>query len=130
MEGGNSRSGVDAPGLVMLVADQILGLSLPHSTVRQLGVGKEVKRVSLMPGDILFFRPTSMPRHVGVYLGAQDFLHAWPSDGVSTARLDEPYWNGAYWVGRRVLALQASESDIDTTSEDSQTRPIKRRIGW
>ncbi|MCY4205515.1 MAG: NlpC/P60 family protein [Bacteroidetes bacterium] len=130
LDGGNSRSGIDAPGLVMVIADQVLGLSLPHSTARQLGFGEEIQRTALVPGDILFFRPTSMPRHVGVYLGSQEFLHAWPGEGVSIARLDESYWNGAYWIGRRVLGIQISETDIDTTSEDPQTRPSKRRVGW
>ncbi len=133
LEGGDSRSGIDAPGLVMVVADQILGLSLPHSTPRQLAFGTEVERISIAPGDIIFFRPTSMPRHVGVYLGSQEFLHSWPDDGVSVARLDDPYWNGAYWAGRRVLALDPSETttgNANTTSEDPPSRPAKRRVGW
>lgn len=129
LEGGDSRSGIDAPGLVMVIADQVLGLSLPHSTARQLGFGEEIRRSALMPGDILFFRPTSMPRHVGVYLGSEQFLHAWPDGGVSIARLDEPYWNGAYWAGRRVLA-QASPAPAAVSPEDPPDRPKKRRVGW
>ena len=131
LEKGDSRSGVDAPGLVRIIADQILGMSLPHSTPRQLGFGEEVERALIVPGDIIFFRPTSMPRHVGVYLGSQEFLHAWPDGGVSVARLDEPYWSGAYWVGRRILALQPSEMTPDnTTRENPPARPEKRRVGW
>ena len=103
LEGGSSRSGIDAPGLVLVIADQVLGISLPHSTARQLGFGEEIPRSSLVPGDIVFFRPTSMPRHVGVYLGSQEFVHSWPNDGVSIARLDDPYWNGAYWAARPCL---------------------------
>lgn len=129
LEGGDSKSGIDAPGLIVVVADQILGLALPHSTARQLGFGQEVERSSLMPGDIVFFRPTSMPRHVGVYLGSQEFLHAWPEDGVSIGRMDEPYWSGAYWVGRRVLAGQDSVL-TPITSEEPPDSLGKRRVGW
>ncbi|MXW13509.1 MAG: hypothetical protein F4069_09075 [Rhodothermaceae bacterium] len=129
VEGGSSRSGIDAPGLVVAVADQILGLSFPHSTARQLGFGKEVERASLMPGDIVFFRPTSMPRHVGIYLGSQEFLHAWPEDGVSIGRMDEPYWSGAYWAGRRVLVGQDSVQ-IPMTPEEPLDSLGNRRVGW
>ena len=123
-EGGNSRSGIDAPGLVMVIADKILGLSLPHSTARQLGFGQEIKRSSLSPGDIVFFRPTNTPRHVGVYLGSQEFLHAWPDDGVVIANLEDPYWNGAYWAGRRMMKKQVP------TTDDPPSPPRKRRVGW
>lgn len=124
VEGGNSQSGIDAPGLVMVIADKILGLSLPHSTARQLGFGQEIQRSSLLPGDIIFFRPTNTPRHVGTYLGSQEFLHAWPEDGVTIASLDDPYWNGAYWAGRRMIAQQP------THPEDPPPPTRKRRVGW
>lgn len=131
IEGGTSISGVDAPGLVVAIGDQILGVSLPHSTARQLGFGEEVERNYLMPGDIIFFRPTSMPRHVGVYLSSQEFLHAWPDDGVSIGRLDDPYWNGAYWAGRRVLGYPTPVRDSITSDEETLSDSLgNRRVGW
>ena len=130
LEGGSSRSGIDAPGLVLVIADQILGLSLPHSTARQLGFGEEIQRSSLMPGDIVFFRPTSMPRHVGVYLGSQEFVHSWPDDGVSIARLDDPYWNGAYWAARRVLAEPLVSTPVTPERQPSRSTSTRRRVGW
>ena len=129
LEGGSSRSGIDAPGLVLVLADQILGISLPHSTARQLGFGEEIPRSSLMPGDIVFFRPTSMPRHVGVYLGSREFVHSWPDDGVSIARLDDPYWNGAYWAARRISGEPLVSTPV-TPEEQPSRRPTKRRVGW
>ena len=128
LEGGSSRSGIDAPGLVLVIADQVLGISLPHSTARQLGFGEEIPRSSLVPGDIVFFRPTSMPRHVGVYLGSREFVHSWPDDGVSIARLDDPYWNGAYWAARRVLGEPLVSTPV--TPEERPSRPTRRRVGW
>ncbi|MXX57836.1 MAG: hypothetical protein F4246_02025 [Rhodothermaceae bacterium] len=128
LEGGSSRSGIDAPGLVLVFADQVLGISLPHSTARQLGFGEEIPRSSLIPGDIVFFRPTSMPRHVGIYLGSREFVHSWPDDGVSIARLDDPYWNGAYWAARRVLGEPLVSTPA--TPEERPSRPTRRRVGW
>ncbi|MDE2826519.1 MAG: NlpC/P60 family protein [Bacteroidota bacterium] len=128
LEGGSSQSGIDAPGLVLVIADQILGISLPHSTARQLGFGEEISRSSLMPGDIVFFRPTSMPRHVGVYLGSREFVHSWPNDGVSIARLDDPYWNGAYWAARRISGEPLVSAPV--TPEEQPSRPTRRRVGW
>ena len=130
LEGGDSRDGIDAPGLVMVISDQILGLSLPHSTARQLGFGQEVELESLLPGDLVFFRPTSMPRHVGIYLGSEEFLHSWHDGGVSTARLNEPYWIGAFWAGRRVLAMQPGESTAKPSTSELTNPSDKRRVGW
>jgi len=130
LEGGDSRDGIDAPGLVMLISDQILGLSLPHSTARQLGFGQEIELAALLPGDLVFFRPTSMPRHVGVYLGSEEFLHSWHDGGVSIARLSEPYWRGAFWAGRRVLAMQPGEPTANTPTSEPTEPSDKRRVGW
>ncbi|MCY4170312.1 MAG: NlpC/P60 family protein [Bacteroidetes bacterium] len=130
LSGGDSKSGIDAPGLVMVAFDQVLGLSLPHSTPRQLGYGEEVELALLKPGDLVFFRPTSMPRHVGIYLGSQEFLHSWPETGVSMSRLDDPFWSGAFWAGRRLLASQSSVVSPDSTSQTPSNRPNSRRVGW
>lgn len=130
LKGGDSRDGIDAPGLVMVISDQILGLSLPHSTARQLGFGQEIELDALLPGDLVFFRPTSMPRHVGIYLGSEEFLHSWHDGGVTIARLNEPYWLGAFWAGRRVLAMQPGESTANISTEESTDSSDKRRVGW
>ncbi len=129
LEGGKDQTGVDAPGLVVAAAEQIMGLSLPHSTARQLGFGVEVERSSLIPGDIIFFRPTSMPRHVGIYLGSQEFLHVWPEDGVTVGRIDEPYWSGAYWAGKRILGQQIPVHTPVTAGETPDSLG-NRRVGW
>ncbi len=130
LNGGDSRSGIDAPGLVMVAFDQVLGISLPHSTPRQLGFGQEVEFQSLRPGDLIFFRPTSMPRHVGIYLGSEEFLHSWPENGVSIARLDDSFWTGAFWAGRRILGTQPTGAAPDSSSQKPADRPTKRRVGW
>ena len=92
LDRGTTRDGIDAPGLVQLLAVDVLGVELPRNTTRQLGIGREILQPDLLPGDVVFFRPTSMPRHVGMYLGGSEFIHAWPETGVAIARLDNSYW--------------------------------------
>ncbi|MEZ9174007.1 NlpC/P60 family protein, partial [Vibrio cyclitrophicus] len=41
-------------------------------------------------------------RHVGVYLGNKQFLHASTSKGVIISRLDNPYWASKFWHFRRI----------------------------
>jgi len=130
LDGGDSKSGIDASGLVMVAFDQVLGLSLPHSTPRQLGFGEEVEISMLRPGDLVFFRPTSMPRHVGISLGSQEFLHSWPENGVSIARIDDSFWSGAFWAARRILTTQPLETSADSSSQTSSTSSNQRRVGW
>lgn len=129
LEGGDSRAGIDAPALVQILAGDVLGIDLPRSTTRQLGIGREILQQELLAGDLVFFRPTNMPRHVGIYLGNRDFIHAWPETGVEIALLDDNYWNGAFWAGRRILtdSVSAQPSLIE---EESTPRRQTRRVGW
>ncbi len=130
VEGGSTQAGTDAPAFVQMAANDIMDVSLPRSTARQLGIGEEIQRDALMPGDVIFFRPTNMPRHVGIYLGSGEFAHAWPDDGVTIVRLDDPYWSGAYWVARRLLG-QAGAIAAPASQEPERTqRPSRRRVGW
>lgn len=129
-EGGRTREGIDAPGLVQLLAQEVLGVELPRNTTRQLGIGIEVVQSDLLPGDIVFFRPTSMPRHVGVYLGQSEFVHSWPETGVTVDRLDDSYWSGAFWAGRRLLADSTQTQPTATPETERTPRRRTRRVGW
>ncbi|MDE2731117.1 MAG: NlpC/P60 family protein [Bacteroidota bacterium] len=129
LEGGDSRAGVDAPALVQILAGDVLGVELPRSTTRQLGVGEEIRQQDLLAGDIVFFRPTNRPRHVGIYLGSREFIHSWPESDVSIVRLDDSYWSGAFWAGRRIVADTVSTQPIQA-QEERTPRHRTRRVGW
>ena len=50
------------------------GVALPHSSRAQSGLGVEVARADLQPGDLVFFySPIS---HVGLYIGNGMIVHA------------------------------------------------------
>ncbi|MBK8461367.1 MAG: C40 family peptidase [Micropruina sp.] len=69
-EGPNS---FDCSGL-MLAAYRSVGISLPHSSRAQFGVGRAVSRSQLKAGDLVFFySPIS---HVGMYMGNGMLVHA------------------------------------------------------
>jgi cell wall-associated NlpC family hydrolase len=101
--GGNDFQGVDCSGFVHQLYDRVFDLKLPRSTPQLMGVGQEISRHHLEPGDLVFFRPPSYPRHVGIYIGNSKFIHTSSSAGVTTSDLNSNYWRGAYWMSRRVL---------------------------
>src|SRR5207302_10474352 len=70
--GGASPSGFDCSGLTMYVYAQV-GVSLPHSSYAQYGMGVAVPQSDLQPGDLVFFYGLG---HVGIYIGGGQYIHA------------------------------------------------------
>ncbi len=83
--GGKSPSGFDCSGLVFYVFRQH-GVNLPHYSGSQFLLGQRIVPAALQPGDVVFFG--SPIHHVGIYMGADYFIHA-PRTGdfVKIARL-------------------------------------------
>lgn len=100
--GGTTRSGIDCSAFVQSYMDDVLGLELPRTTATQVLEGTEIDKEDLRPGDLVFFL-RRRTRHVGVYLGDSEFIHASSSNGVIVSRLDEGYYQRHYWTARRVL---------------------------
>ena len=93
--GGASPSGFDCSGLTMYVYAQV-GVSLPHSSYAQYGMGVAVPQSDLQPGDLVFFYGLG---HVGIYIGGGQYIHApHTGDVVKISTL------GSGYVGaRRIL---------------------------
>ena len=101
--GGESKSGVDCSYFVMN-SFQKISYKLPRTTLYQSKSGKAVKKNELQLGDLVFFITSKKgTRHVGIYLGDGDFMHASTSNGVMISSLENPYWKAHYWKARRVL---------------------------
>jgi peptidoglycan DL-endopeptidase CwlO len=94
-EGPNS---FDCSGL-MVAAYRSVGVSLPHSSRAQFGIGRPVSRDQLKPGDLLFFY--NPIHHVGMYMGNGLFVHARnPRNDLEITKLSSyPAYQGA----RRVV---------------------------
>ncbi len=101
--GGESRSGVDCSGLVLMcLAEQ--GFKITHKASIQAKFGKFVPSNALMPGDALFFtdKKHNQIGHVGLYIGNGKFIHAASSlKKVGISSLDEKYYREHYVLARR-----------------------------
>ena len=102
--GGESpNSGFDCSGLVYY-SHRKLGYQVPRTTGEQYRHSHPISRHQLRPGDLVFFRFRRSRRvsHVGIYLGANRFVHA-PAKNkrVSIARLDTPFWSRHFVRGGR-----------------------------
>jgi hypothetical protein len=100
--GGESRRGINCSAFTRALMREAFGLELPRNTALQVNEGTHVSQGDLRPGDLVFFRRGGT-RHVGVYLGDGEFIHASSSRGVTVSRLDEGYYQRHYWTSRRVL---------------------------
>ncbi len=91
--GGESYSGVDCSGLV-LMAHRAIGVGLPHSSGAQGSGGKAIPNMeSALPGDVVCYSG-----HVGIYIGGGQMIHA-PDFGqtVKVANVYGSPWFRRYW---------------------------------
>ena len=100
--GGTSKSGIDCSGFTQKVYKEKFGVSLPRTTVTQVDLGVEVKKSELIPGDLVFFKTSKTDKHVGVYVGNGEFLHA-SIKGIQFTKLDKPFYKKNYWTSRRII---------------------------
>lgn len=80
--GGDSKRGIDCSAFVQRTFREQFGMDLPRSTYEQEDLGKKIQRTKLRVGDLVLFRAGSTGRHVGIYLGNDQFVHASTSSGV------------------------------------------------
>ncbi|AXU94403.1 MAG TPA: bifunctional murein DD-endopeptidase/murein LD-carboxypeptidase [Erwinia persicina] len=106
--GGTSKRGIDCSAFVQTTFREQFGMDLPRSTYEQEDTGKSIQRAKLRPGDLVLFRAGSTGRHVGIYIGNDNFVHASTSSGVMISNLNESYWKNRYRDARRVLSRTQS----------------------
>lgn len=122
--GGTTIDGIDCSALVQNVFRSAFAFGVPRTTAEQARIGKRIPTSEIMPGDLVFFTIDAKTRHVGVYLGNYEFLHASSSAGVTVSRIDAAYWREHFWMIRRVLSPPPPPRP--TASSD----PEKKRSGW
>ena len=99
--GNNPGRGFDCSGLVHYSYNKA-GLSIARSTKTQKKATRLVLASNIRKGDLVFFNQEGKrSSHVGIYIGANRFVHA-PSSGkrVRIDRLDNPYWR-KHWASVR-----------------------------
>ena len=100
--GGVGPSSFDCSGLVMYALRQA-GVTVPHSSFAQYGIGQSVSASQIQAGDLVFFN-TAGPgaSDVGIATGPTTAVSA-TTHGVMTHSIRSGYW-GSHFVGaRRVL---------------------------
>jgi lipoprotein Spr len=107
--GGTSHKGVDCSALMQHIFSESLHTDLPRSTFQQIKNGQRVDKAALKAGDLVFFKTRPGVRHVGVYLGNAQFMHASSSQGVTISSLSSEYWDSHYETARR-LAVTAGQA--------------------
>ncbi len=101
--GGNNKNGIDCSAFVQAVFKNSFNIAVARTTSRQLKLGSPVTADNLKVADLVFFKIRRGVRHVGIYIGAQQFLHASTSQGVMISSLHNSYWQSKYWQARRIL---------------------------
>jgi len=101
--GGSDPSGFDCSGFVQWVFAKN-GVLLPREVREQYGAGQKIGLRDVQPGDLVFFQTVSRgASHVGVVIGADQFVHAPSSTGVvRVERFTAAYWSKRFVGARRV----------------------------
>ncbi len=104
--GGESDDGVDCSGLIykVLCDEGAAAANLPRRASTQMaGLGLEVDKEDLLPGDLVFFNTYKPAGHVGIYLGDGDFIHASSAKHqVAIGNLSEGYYKQRFCGARRI----------------------------
>ena len=105
--GGTGRRGIDCSGFVKAVYANVFNIQLPRTTETQVKQGRPIPSKELQAGDLVFFKPPTYPRHVGIFLSRSEFVHASKNKGVTISQIDDHYWGKYYWTARRILPSSA-----------------------
>ena len=103
--GGTDRRGIDCSGFVKAVYANVFNIHLPRTTETQVKQGRPIPSKELQAGDLVFFKPSTYPRHVGIFLSQSEFVHASKNKGVTISKIDAYYWEQYYWTARRILPV-------------------------
>ncbi len=101
---GDNKNGVDCSGFVRSVFERV-GLTLPRSSKDMYLVGTIIRKIDLLPGDLVYFKNTAGRgiTHVGISLGEDWFIHASTTKGVIESSLNEDYYRRHFAGARRIL---------------------------
>lgn len=83
---------------------RLYGYYLPHSAASQSRLGRYVSKGNWRAGDLIFFRNTYKAgiSHVGIYVGNNRMIHAWPRKGVIVTNFTAySYFRSRYAGARR-----------------------------
>ncbi|MGZ2368417.1 C40 family peptidase [Ancylomarina sp. YFZ004] len=101
--GGTSTKGFDCSGFVQFTYKNVFNIRLPRTTRLMLKVGTPIKKSQLRIGDLVLFRTSKRYRHVGIFMGDNQFMHVSTKKGLKKSKLNNPYWLKRYLASRRIF---------------------------
>lgn len=109
--GGQSPAGFDCSGFVRFMYEKAFNMQLPRSAREMSAVGCKVQREELKPGDLVFFQTGKNGiNHVGIFIGADTFIHSSLSKGITEDQLKENYYDKRYAGAVRILDGRVKQS--------------------
>ena len=102
--GGNNKKGIDCSGFVHITYRDVFAREVPRTTRQLAKLGRDISPKSLKFGDLVFFKTSRRVRHVGIYIGQGNFIHASTSRGVMRSNLGSSYWQKRFWKAKRLLS--------------------------
>lgn len=96
-KGGTSpKEGFDTAGFIQYVYKTAAGVELPRYAEKQYSTGKKITKQELEPGDIVFFKGTTV-LNPAIYIGNGQVVLVTLSAGVTTADMEtSAYWKDKY----------------------------------
>ena len=101
--GGTSVKGFDCSAFVQFTYKKLFKIDLPRTTGLMLKEGISVSKRKLQIGDLVLFRTSKRYRHVGIFMGDNQFMHVSTKNGLMKSNLDNPYWLKHYLTSRRIF---------------------------
>lgn len=126
--GGETRSGVDCSGFVMVLFRDVCGLKLPRNSAQQQEYARPIRERELQPGDLVFFASGSRVNHVGLYVGNRRMIHASPSRGVIEAALDDNYFQRTFHSAGRVIAPNPEQRKRIEKQEQNRQKELQEKL--
>jgi cell wall-associated NlpC family hydrolase len=129
--GKTAETGFDCSGFTRHIFESTVGMLLPHRAEEQARLSDfiPIRQDELKPGDLVFFN--TMRRtfsHVGIYVGAGQFIHAPRVGGeVRVEDMRVAYWQKRFTGARR--AAQLHPSPPAAPSAEAAAAPVKPRKG-
>jgi cell wall-associated NlpC family hydrolase len=105
--GGESlqEGGFDCSGFTQYVFNKA-GYELPRVSSDQAKYGTLVSRLTLQPGDLVFYsmQANGVVSHVGLYIGNGQMIHSpKPGDAVKITNITTSYWENRFITARRII---------------------------
>ncbi len=101
--GGRGKNGIDCSGFTCQVLQKSYKKVINGSAVELYKTSTHLLRSDLQEGDLVFFKiHRKRVSHVGIYLGANKFVHASRTNGVIVSDLNDKYYSKYFYKGGRI----------------------------